>query len=62
MFEIGIVGLGAWGRKIVASVQGKSDRVRFVRAATRTPARAATFASGNDLALGHCARNQNLLR
>ena len=32
MIDAAIVGLGRWGRTLVASVQGKSDRLRFTRA------------------------------
>lgn len=45
MLNVGIVGLGGWGRRLVESVQGKSDRIRFVAAATGTPAKAEAFAS-----------------
>src|SRR5262245_41692409 len=38
-----IIGMGIWGQNLVASVQGKSDAVRFVAGATRTPARAEDF-------------------
>jgi len=39
-----IVGLGSWGQNLVASVQGKSDAIRFVAGATRTPEKAQGFA------------------
>ena len=52
MFDLGIVGLGGWGRRLVGSVQGASDAVRFVRAATRTPSKVEEFASGHGIALG----------
>jgi predicted dehydrogenase len=45
MLNVGIVGLGGWGRRLVESVHGKSDRIRFVAAATGTPAKAEAFAS-----------------
>lgn len=45
MFDLGIVGLGAWGRRLVNSVHGKSDGVRFVAASARTPAKVADFAA-----------------
>jgi predicted dehydrogenase len=45
MINAAIVGLGTWGRNLVDSVQGKSERIRFVAATTRTPARAADYAS-----------------
>ena len=38
-----IIGMGTWGQNLVASVQGKSELIRFVAGATRTPARAAEF-------------------
>ena len=40
MVRAAIVGLGRWGRSLVASVQGKSDAIGFVRAHTRTRATA----------------------
>ena len=36
MIRAAIVGLGRWGRALVASVQGKSDDITFVAAHTRT--------------------------
>ncbi|HEY1326367.1 MAG TPA: Gfo/Idh/MocA family oxidoreductase [Casimicrobiaceae bacterium] len=45
MIRAAIVGMGTWGRNLVASVQGRSDLLRFVAGATRTPARAADFAA-----------------
>jgi predicted dehydrogenase len=39
-----IVGMGTWGQNLVASTQGRSDVIRFVAGATRTPARAVEFA------------------
>jgi predicted dehydrogenase len=45
VFKLGIVGLGAWGKRLVNSVHDKSDSVRFVAAATRTPAKVADFAA-----------------
>jgi predicted dehydrogenase len=36
MIRIAIVGLGWWGKTLVEAVQGKSDRLRFVAAATRS--------------------------
>src|SRR6266851_4908261 len=38
-----IVGMGTWGQNLVNSVQGKSELIRFVAGATRTPARAEEF-------------------
>jgi predicted dehydrogenase len=43
MIRAAIVGLGRWGRSLVASVQGKSEELRFVLAHTRTRAIAEDF-------------------
>lgn len=51
MIRAGIVGLGRWGRSLVASVAGTSGDIRFVSAATRTRASAADFCRTNDIAL-----------
>ena len=45
MLDAAIVGLGRWGEALVNSVHGKSNRIRFVRAVTRTPAKAKDFAA-----------------
>src|SRR5438552_13218682 len=37
MIDAAIVGLGRWGRTLVAAVQGKSDGLRFTRAVSRNP-------------------------
>ncbi|HJO69523.1 MAG TPA: Gfo/Idh/MocA family oxidoreductase [Rhodospirillales bacterium] len=52
VIDAAIVGLGRWGRRIVESVQGQSEAIRFVAAVTRTPANAAEFADGAGLAVG----------
>ena len=44
MIRAAIVGLGRWGQNLVASVQGKSDAIRFTAGATRTAAKASGFA------------------
>jgi predicted dehydrogenase len=51
MINAAIVGLGRWGQALVTAVQGKSDRIRFVRGVVRDPARARDFASRHGLAL-----------
>jgi predicted dehydrogenase len=43
MIRAAIVGLGRWGRSLVASVQGKSEDIRFVAAHPRTRATAEDF-------------------
>jgi predicted dehydrogenase len=37
MLKVGIVGLGGWGKRLVDSVQGKSDKIAFATAVTRHP-------------------------
>jgi predicted dehydrogenase len=51
MIRAAIVGLGRWGRSLVASVQGKSGQLRFVRAHTRTRAGAEDFCRQHDVPL-----------
>jgi predicted dehydrogenase len=43
--------LGRWGQALVTAVQGKSDRIRFVRGVVRDPMQARDFASRHGLAL-----------
>ena len=51
MLRAAIVGIGSWGRNLVASVQGKSELIRFVAGATRTPAGARHFCSEHGIRL-----------
>ena len=51
MIDAGIVGLGWWGKNLVEAVQGKSDRLRFVRGACRDIRPVAAFAERHGLAL-----------
>ena len=51
MLNVGLIGLGGWGRRLVQAVQGKSDRLRFVAAATGTPAKREAFASEHGIKL-----------
>ena len=51
MIRAAIVGLGGWGRNLVASVQGKSDAIRFVAGATRTQEKARSFADAHGFPL-----------
>lgn len=46
-----IVGLGEWGQKLVKAVQGKSSRIQFVAATTRSPQKVAPFAAEHGLRL-----------
>jgi predicted dehydrogenase len=51
MIRAAIVGLGRWGRSLVASVAGKSDEIGFVLACTRTRAGAEDFCHEHTLQL-----------
>src|SRR5215467_3861832 len=51
MMNAAIVGLGRWGQALVTAVQGKSDRIRFVRAVVRDPMRAPDFAGQHGVAV-----------
>lgn len=44
MLKLGIAGLGRWGRVLVDSAQGRSDKVRFVAGTTGTRAKAEDYA------------------
>src|SRR5262245_38200468 len=49
MVEAAIVGLGRWGQRLVSSVQGRSDRIRFRRFCVRNPAAVGDFAAAHGL-------------
>ena len=51
MIRAAIVGLGRWGRSLVASVAGKSDEIGFVLACTRTRGGAEDFCREHKLPL-----------
>lgn len=51
MINAAIVGLGRWGQNLVNSVQGKSERLRFVRGVIRNPDRVRDFAAQHGLKL-----------
>jgi predicted dehydrogenase len=51
MIRAAIIGLGRWGRSLVAAVAGKSDDIRFVEAYTRTRAAAEEFCREKSIAL-----------
>jgi predicted dehydrogenase len=51
MINAAIVGLGRWGRNLVRSVQGVSERLRFVRGVARHPESAREFAAERGLEL-----------
>jgi predicted dehydrogenase len=51
VIDAAIVGLGRWGRRLVTSVQGKSDRIRFIRGMVRNPDNARDFSIAHDFQL-----------
>lgn len=55
MINAAIVGLGWWGKNLVEAVQGKSQRLRFVRGACRNTAPVEGFARQHGLTLGSFA-------
>ena len=51
MISAAIVGLGRWGQNLVNAVQGRSERLRFVRGVIRHPDAVRAFATQHDLIL-----------
>jgi predicted dehydrogenase len=51
MIRAAIVGIGTWGQNLVASVQGRSELIRFSAGITRTPAKAAAFCGRHGIRL-----------
>jgi predicted dehydrogenase len=51
MIDAAIVGIGWWGQKIVAAVQGKSTKLRFVSAVSKAPQEVQSFAAQHGLPL-----------
>lgn len=51
MLKAAICGAGHWGTRLIESVQGKSDKIRFVTAVTRDPAGKRALAERFGLAL-----------
>src|SRR3954463_15030228 len=45
MIDAAIIGLGRWGKSIVAAAQGKSKRLRFIRGVSMEPELVADFAA-----------------
>ena len=52
MINAAIVGLGRWGKAIVESVQGKNERLRFVRGVSKEPREVAGFAATHGFEVG----------
>jgi predicted dehydrogenase len=55
VFKLGIVGLGAWGKRLVNAVNGQSDIVNFTAAATRSPSKVADFAAERGIMVSDAA-------
>jgi predicted dehydrogenase len=53
MFNLAIIGLGAWGKRLINSVQDNSESVHFKKAVTRSPAKVTEFTAGHGIALGN---------
>ena len=51
MIRAAMVGIGRWGRTLVGSVQGKSDKFRFTAGYNRTRANAESFCAEHGLRL-----------
>jgi predicted dehydrogenase len=49
--DVGIVGLGWWGERLIDAVQGKSDRIRFVHGVNRNPEAKRALAERHQLRL-----------
>ena len=52
MFNLAIMGLGAWGKRLINSVQENSETVTFRKAVTRTPSKVVDFTAGHGIELG----------
>ena len=44
MIDAAVIGLGRWGKNIVECVQGKSQRLRFIRGVSKEPEQVTDFA------------------
>jgi predicted dehydrogenase len=51
MLDAAIVGIGRWGRNFVESVQGKSERIRFVCGVDSAPGKIRDFAAKHEIPL-----------
>jgi predicted dehydrogenase len=51
MIDAAIVGIGRWGRNFVESIQGRSERIRFVRGVDSAPDKVREFAARHELPL-----------
>jgi predicted dehydrogenase len=51
MLDVAIVGLGRWGKNLIESIYGKSERIRFVCGVDQGPERVHEFAARHELPL-----------
>src|ERR1700676_2936401 len=51
MIDAAIIGLGWWGKNIVKAVQGRSERLRFIRGVSKEPDSVRAFAAQHGFAL-----------
>src|SRR5262249_20874659 len=51
MIDAAVVGLGRWGKNIVEAIQGKSNRLRFIRGVSKEPELVRDFAAANGFEL-----------
>ncbi|MBM3529683.1 MAG: Gfo/Idh/MocA family oxidoreductase [Alphaproteobacteria bacterium] len=51
MIDAAVIGLGRWGKSLIAAVQGKSDKLRFVHGVSKEPDTVCDFAAQNGFRL-----------
>lgn len=51
MINAAVIGLGRWGKNIVDAVQGKSNRLRFIRGVSKEPELVRDFAAAKGFEL-----------
>ena len=51
MIDAAIIGLGRWGKGIVQSAQGRSQRLRFIRGVSKEPDEVRDFAAAHGFEL-----------
>jgi predicted dehydrogenase len=50
VFNLGVIGLGSWMRRVIGAVQGKSDQVRYTGAWSRSPDKVKDFCAEHGIA------------
>ncbi|MGB7277841.1 MAG: Gfo/Idh/MocA family oxidoreductase, partial [Pseudolabrys sp.] len=51
MINAAVIGLGRWGKNIVEAIQGKSNRLRFIRGVSKEPELVREFAAAKGFEL-----------